>query len=83
MSWILRTRVSKLQTQSSSIVQRVQFLESRGLTGAEIYQALAMAYHQKHGGPPEMHNGSSQGYVMPGMSQPWDWRDYFVSTNQD
>ncbi len=75
--------VSKLQTQSSSIVQRVQFLESRGLTSADIYQAFAMAYHQKHGGPPATHNASFQGYVMPGTGQPWDWRDYFVSTNQE
>jgi len=61
------------QTQASPLAQRVQFLEAKGLTTAEIDTALRQASHSSY----------QPSYGAPFASahpQTWDWRDYFVSS---
>ena len=51
-----------LQTQQSSLAQRIQFLEAKGLTPIEIDVAIKQ----------------SSPYPMVVSPYRWDWRDYFV-----
>lgn len=76
------------QTQSSPLAQRVQFLEAKGLTSVEIEEAMKQAASNQ-----TSPYGASQQYApyppaygpLPYAAQPpqpWDWRDYFVSTHR-
>lgn len=73
-----------VQTQASSLAQRVQFLEAKGLTGPEIEEAMRQA--NSFGPHPSHIQQPSYGPVYgphPYAPQPnpvWDWRDYFVRT---
>ncbi len=71
-----------LQAQASSLAQRVQFLEAKGLTGSEIEEALRQANSSR---PLPSHiqqppYGPVHGPLpyVPQLNPPWDWRDYFV-----
>ncbi|KIY72822.1 hypothetical protein CYLTODRAFT_428824 [Cylindrobasidium torrendii FP15055 ss-10] len=70
--------LSDPQSQGSTFSQKVQFLESKGLTPPEI----DMAFRQASPSPPA---GPSYGasYPPPGFQYPqpsrWDWRDYFIT----
>lgn len=71
------------QTRSTTLVQRIQFLESRGLTSEEITRAIVLANQSTiAAGQP---SAVPYGYAGPATLQgpnpihvPWDWRDYFV-----
>ena len=67
------------QAQSSSLAQRVQFLEAKGLTGPEIEEALRQANSSRllPTQPPYSPAYGPLPYV-PQLNPPWDWRDYFV-----
>ena len=65
-----------VQTQQSSLAQRIQFLEAKGLTPVEIDIAIKQSipyqapYASVYGPAP---------YAVAGPLAPqWDWRDYFV-----
>jgi peroxin-14 len=76
----------QFQSQSSSLAQRIQFLEAKGLTAPEIEDALKQAgshqatqsYRQPYQ-TPYVPPYSSSSYVGIAPSNQWDWRDYFVS----
>ncbi|EKM61178.1 uncharacterized protein PHACADRAFT_134491 [Phanerochaete carnosa HHB-10118-sp] len=76
-----------VQTQSSPLAQRVQFLEAKGLTGSEIEEAMrqAAASQPVPYAPPQAYGvyqpayGSAPYGAQP--PQPWDWRDYFVRSH--
>lgn len=74
-----------IQTQSSPLAQRVQFLEAKGLNSSEIEEAmrqasaglpLALSTSQQYGAYPPAY-GPVQYTAQP--PHQWDWRDYFVS----
>ncbi|EMD42218.1 hypothetical protein CERSUDRAFT_110749 [Gelatoporia subvermispora B] len=87
---ILRNAVEFLvdpKTQSSPLAQRVQFLEAKGLSGAEIEeamrqasakQALARPPSQSYGPPYAPVYGPAPYAVQPPRLE-WDWRDYFIT----
>ncbi|KAF7310968.1 Pex14-N domain-containing protein [Mycena chlorophos] len=56
-------------TQPSTFAQRIQFLEAKGLTPAEIDLALRQAAQTPTYAP----------YPLPPPSYKWDWRDYFIT----
>lgn len=64
-----------VQTQSSSLSQRVQFLETKGLTPVEIDMAMKQA--ALVGTVPHPERYLPIPYGPP--TQNWDWRDYFVN----
>ena len=74
-----------LQTQSSPLAQRVQFLEAKGLTSPEIEEAMRQASATQpvsYNTPQYGTYQSPYGPVTYTTAQPphiWDWRDYFVS----
>ncbi|KAF9531989.1 hypothetical protein CPB83DRAFT_904116 [Crepidotus variabilis] len=81
---LLRNAVSFLadpKTQGSTVSQRVQFLEAKGLTPAEIDIAMKQAANSAP--PPPVGYPAQYGqnpYVMiPPPAQRWDWRDYFIT----
>ncbi|KAH9982468.1 hypothetical protein BGW80DRAFT_1263445 [Lactifluus volemus] len=67
---------------TSSLAQRVQFLEAKGLTGPEIEDAMRQA---NNSGLHSSHLQPSFGPVygplpyIPQQHPPWDWRDYFIT----
>ena len=61
--------LSDPSTLNSSLESKVQFLESKGLSGAEINQALGAANSNRR-----MQYTQPQRYELQR-----DWRDYFVS----
>jgi peroxin-14 len=74
-----------VQTQSSPLAQRVQFLEAKGLTSSEIEEAMRQAGSNQsasyvlapqYAAYPPVYGNSPYAAQPP---QPWDWRDYFVS----
>ncbi|KAI0287030.1 peroxisomal membrane anchor protein conserved region-domain-containing protein [Russula aff. rugulosa BPL654] len=82
----IRNAVSFLadpKAQASSLAQRVQFLEAKGLTGPEIEEALRQANTSR---PLPSHiqqppYGPVYGPLpyVPQLNPPWDWRDYFIT----
>ncbi|KAG8828587.1 peroxisomal membrane protein pex14 [Serendipita sp. 399] len=73
--------LSDPQTRSSTLVQRIQFLESRGLTNDEITRAIIIA-NQTTVNPGYDPYGSAGPVTLPGQNPvhvPWDWRDYFIA----
>jgi Pex14 N-terminal domain len=76
-----------IQSHSSSLAHRVQFLEAKGLTPPEIEDALKQAgsnqatqlYRQTYQAYPPAYGPSPYSGVPPPSNQ-WDWRDYFVSS---
>ncbi|KAJ7070961.1 peroxisomal membrane anchor protein conserved region-domain-containing protein [Mycena amicta] len=56
-------------TQASPFAQRIQFLEAKGLTPAEIDLAVRQAAQTPSYGP----------YPLPPPAHQWDWRDYFIA----
>lgn len=87
-SYYVCMHCASLQTQSSPVSQRIQFLEAKGLTSAEIDDAMKEAALLQ-GGPsyaqpyrtayPSAYPPSAYSVMGPPPTQPWDWRDYFVS----
>ncbi|KAA1468235.1 hypothetical protein DENSPDRAFT_770764 [Dentipellis sp. KUC8613] len=80
---LLRNAVAFLndpKTQGSSLAQRVQFLEAKGLTPAEIEHALSSASMQNSSAPP-FQAQPTYGPFLPSPLQPQrpDWRDYFIT----
>ncbi|KDR85058.1 hypothetical protein GALMADRAFT_233664 [Galerina marginata CBS 339.88] len=72
------------KTQASPVTQRIQFLEAKGLTPAEIDLALKQAAYT--GGIPSANapyassyppNPYTVAHIPP--RQRWDWRDYFIT----
>lgn len=55
------------QTQNAPLAQRIQFLEAKGLSAAEIDQAVRFAANQ----PLPVYQPAPHHHQ-------WDWRDYFV-----
>ncbi|KAI0313732.1 peroxisomal membrane anchor protein conserved region-domain-containing protein [Amylostereum chailletii] len=86
---LLRNAVAFLtdpKTQGSSLTQRVQFLEAKGLTPPEIELAMRQAA-TADSSPSVSQYPSSYGpayapppysMIAPPASQ-WDWRDYFIT----
>ncbi|KAG8841357.1 peroxisomal membrane protein pex14, partial [Serendipita sp. 411] len=73
--------LSDPQTRSSTLVQRIQFLEARGLTNDEITRAIVTA-NQSAVNPGYNSYGSAGPATLPGQNPvhvPWDWRDYFIA----
>ncbi|TFY58798.1 hypothetical protein EVJ58_g6190 [Rhodofomes roseus] len=78
-----------VKTQASPFAQRVQFLEAKGLTSAEIDEAMRQAASQggqMAPGPSSVPYGPSYSpvygpspFVAQPPMQPWDWRDYFIT----
>ena len=70
----------ELQAQSSPLAQRVQFLEAKGLTSAEIEDALKQAaLSNKY--PASLvpaYGPFPYPVAATTIGQQWDWRDYFV-----
>ncbi|EIN13674.1 hypothetical protein PUNSTDRAFT_94903 [Punctularia strigosozonata HHB-11173 SS5] len=71
------------KTQVSPLAQRIQFLEAKGLTSAEIEEALRQASVNATAVPPRYTvygpaYGPSPYPLVPPAAQPWDWRDYFI-----
>ncbi|KAG5654088.1 hypothetical protein H0H81_007502 [Sphagnurus paluster] len=68
------------KTQASPLVQRIQFLEAKGLTPQEIDVALKQAantspsYQSSY--PPAYPSPYAVGHLP---AQRWDWRDYFIT----
>ncbi|KAF5355873.1 hypothetical protein D9756_003817 [Leucocoprinus leucothites] len=71
------------KTQASPLTQRIQFLEAKGLSPAEVDQAVRQAaagvssqgYQQ--GYPANYTPGP---YSIGSRAHGWDWRDYFASS---
>ena len=59
-------------TQSTSLESRLQFLQSKGLSEAEINTALASANNNRR----NIYLGQQPGYQLER-----DWRDYFVGSS--
>ncbi|KAI0756640.1 hypothetical protein C8Q80DRAFT_1340485 [Daedaleopsis nitida] len=77
------------KTQASPLTQRVQFLEAKGLTGAEIEEAMRVAAANQSAPRTSMQTYPPGAYgpmygpmpyspVQPPPPQ-WDWRDYFIT----
>ncbi|KAL4071000.1 hypothetical protein J3A83DRAFT_4130766 [Scleroderma citrinum] len=67
--------LSDSSTQQAPLVQRVQFLEAKGLTAPEIEEAMKQAARQTESVPQYQ-----PAYLpLPYLPQPWDWRDYFIT----
>lgn len=87
VSTCLHTTVTEFleQTQASPLTQRIQFLEAKGLTPAEIDIAIkqASATSPSPGYQPgyPVNYGPTPYPMIPPPAQGWDWRDYFASYN--
>jgi len=73
---------SRFQSQSSSLAQKIQFLEAKGLTSTEIEDALRQASlsNAARANAPQsqpVYGPMPYQLVQPPPGQ-WDWRDYFV-----
>ncbi|KAF8973987.1 peroxisomal membrane anchor protein conserved region-domain-containing protein [Flammula alnicola] len=72
------------KSQASPVTQRIQFLEAKGLTPAEIDIALkqaSFATANQSAQAPYSASYSPNPYavsLLPG-AQRWDWRDYFIT----
>ncbi|PVF93415.1 hypothetical protein CPB86DRAFT_742645 [Serendipita vermifera] len=69
-------------TRSSTLVQKIQFLESRGLTSEEITRAIVIANQSVVANAPPIPYGQAGPATGPGYQPvhvPWDWRDYFIA----
>ncbi|KAF8807467.1 hypothetical protein BYT27DRAFT_7256068 [Phlegmacium glaucopus] len=73
--------LSDPKSQTSPITQRVQFLEAKGLTPAEIDIALKQAaFSAAPSQAPYSNAYEPNPYaVVPSSVSRWDWRDYFVT----
>ncbi|KAF5374834.1 hypothetical protein D9758_000210 [Tetrapyrgos nigripes] len=70
--------LSDPKSQASPIAQRIQFLESKGLTPTEIDLAFRQVSSPQAAGPVVAYRGSFPNpYGQP--SNAWDWRDYFIT----
>ncbi|KIY47013.1 hypothetical protein FISHEDRAFT_46165 [Fistulina hepatica ATCC 64428] len=70
------------QTLASPLAQRIKFLEAKGLTPAEIDDAIRQANHSAPSPSqtnPYASYGPAYGPLPYTVSQPWDWRDYFIT----
>ncbi|KAI0067728.1 hypothetical protein BV25DRAFT_1834756 [Artomyces pyxidatus] len=75
------------KAQSSSLAQRIQFLEAKGLTGPEIEEAMRHAAEASRSLPSASAYQPAYGPVygptpymqVPPTSHQWDWRDYFIT----
>ncbi|OCH95795.1 hypothetical protein OBBRIDRAFT_816376 [Obba rivulosa] len=88
---LLRNAVEFLvdpKTQPSPLAQRVQFLEAKGLSGAEIEEAMRQAASKQPVARPAPQPYGPAPYApvygpAPYIAQPpqgqWDWRDYFIT----
>ncbi|CAA7266501.1 unnamed protein product [Cyclocybe aegerita] len=69
------------KSQASPVTQRIQFLEAKGLTPAEIDMAMKQAAYSS--APPQAsywpQYGPNPYAVMPPPAHRWDWRDYFIT----
>jgi hypothetical protein len=65
------------QTRASPLTQRIQFLEAKGLTPAEIDLAVRQAAQGSSYAPAY---AQTQYPLLPPPPYRWDWRDYFVGT---
>ncbi|KZP31268.1 hypothetical protein FIBSPDRAFT_724700 [Athelia psychrophila] len=71
--------------QASSLTQKIQFLEAKGLTAPEIEDALRQSgsnptvrpYQAPYQAPYGQNYGTSS---FANGSKQWDWRDYFITT---
>jgi len=79
--------LSDPKTQSSPLAQRIQFLEAKGLTNAEIEDAMRQAaanssavgsYMQRYQTQYPAYGPSPYPVYPPPVPQ-WDWRDYFIT----
>ncbi|KAJ7786400.1 hypothetical protein B0H16DRAFT_1657710 [Mycena metata] len=68
--------ISSLPTKASPLTQRIQFLEAKGLTPAEIDIAFRQAA-QGSSYPPAYAQAPYQLIQSPPYR--WDWRDYFIT----
>ncbi|KAJ4486233.1 hypothetical protein J3R30DRAFT_3820487 [Lentinula aciculospora] len=66
--------LSDTKSQSSSLAQRIQFLEAKGLSPPEIDLALRQASNQS-----SYSAGFPAAFGSPYPAQQWDWRDYFIT----
>lgn len=81
------THRNNFQSQSSSLAQRIQFLEAKGLTAPEIEDALrqvgpnqsVQSYRPSYQTSYPPAYGPAPYAIAPPPSNQWDWRDYFVS----
>ncbi|KAK7694844.1 hypothetical protein QCA50_002032 [Cerrena zonata] len=84
MQWLFLQ--TQRRTQASPFAQRIQFLEAKGLTGPEIEEAMRLAAtNQSVQSIPVQQYGPSPyapmyGPQMAQLPQPWDWRDYFITS---
>ncbi|TRM66148.1 hypothetical protein BD626DRAFT_628109 [Schizophyllum amplum] len=65
------------KTQSSSFAQRIQFLEAKGLTPAEI--DIAMRQANTGAGPSYQAAYAPNAFGAYPPPRQWDWRDYFIT----
>ncbi|KAJ7706100.1 peroxisomal membrane anchor protein conserved region-domain-containing protein, partial [Mycena rosella] len=63
-------------SRASPLAQRIQFLEAKGLTPAEIDLAVRQAAQGSSYAPAYVPN---QYPLMPPPPYRWDWRDYFIT----
>lgn len=66
-------------SQNSTLAQRIQFLEAKGLTPVEIDDAIKQS-SQNHA--PRLYQGPVPGAPYsfgPQAAHQWDWRDYFIT----
>ncbi|CAL1695428.1 unnamed protein product [Somion occarium] len=82
---LIRNAVSFLadpKTQSSPLAQRIQFLEAKGLTPPEIEEAIRLAGSNQsaHSIPVQQYGPNPYAPVYGPLPQPWDWRDYFITS---
>src|SRR5882757_1022800 len=82
ISLFLQHLTSRVQSQSSSLAQKIQFLEAKGLASAEIEDALRQASLSNAGRANASYPQPVYGPMPYQFTQPhpghWDWRDYFV-----
>ncbi|KAF9650503.1 hypothetical protein BDM02DRAFT_1386255 [Thelephora ganbajun] len=75
--------LSDPSSQNSSLAQKIQFLEAKGLTSAEIEDALRQASlsnaaRANASYPQPVYGPMPYQLVQPPPGQ-WDWRDYFIT----
>ncbi|KAI5123782.1 hypothetical protein M0805_000370 [Coniferiporia weirii] len=72
------------KSQTSTLAQRIQFLEAKGLTSSEIEEVIRQASMKQNvtmqTQPPPYHSPYQYGPPVypPQARQPMDWRDYFI-----